>query len=148
MSNPLADIIAGMAMPSIPTVRAYASTREYLPDLKSFRPAALGIAEANYASEFYSQIQAYIEEFEARLDPEHDVGVYLVPSRGDEKFYLESMGFSNPSLISFNGHNADGQPITQIMHVTQINLPLTTMPRKNPDEPRRPIGFQALPPEA
>jgi hypothetical protein len=101
-------------------------------------------AEANFASEFYDYLMLYISSFESRLDEAFDVGVCLVSFGASVQFYLESMGFANPSLISFNGRDVDGKPLTLVQHVTQINLLLTTLPRAHPEEPRRPIGFRPV----
>jgi hypothetical protein len=59
-------------------------------------------------------------------------------------FRLHDIGYSNPSLISFVGVTEDGDPVELIQHVSQISILLTRLPRQNPEEPRKPIGFHSV----
>lgn len=103
---------------------------------------AQSIAE-NLASEFYQRISELIRSFDASLDQAHEVGMRLVSFGATVIFHLESMGYYNPSLITFAGKTEAGEPVELIQHVTQISLLLMKLPRKNPSEPKRPIGFQS-----
>jgi hypothetical protein len=99
------------------------------------------VAMENYASAFYKRLTEWINKFDASLDQEHEVGVRLVTFGQTVVFHLNSLGYSNPSLICFYGTMDDGSPVELIQHVSQISLLLTKLPRKDPSAPKRPIGF-------
>lgn len=115
--------------------------------IPNFPPPATSVlaaaAEANYASEFHRRLVDWINRFDKELDTEHEVGVRLVSFGQSVVFHLKDLTFWNPSLLSFRGVTDDGQPVELIQHVSQISVLLTKLPRKNPDEPRRPLGFHA-----
>jgi hypothetical protein len=95
----------------------------------------------NLASEFHSRLISMINDFHEKLDNEHEVGVRLVSFGQKITFHIESIGYWNPSLIRFNGFTEDGMPVELIQHVSQISIVLIKMKRKDPDKPKRPIGF-------
>jgi hypothetical protein len=100
-------------------------------------------AESNYASEFHKRLVKWINDFDASLDDKHEVGVRLVSFGQAITFHLQNLGYWNPSLISFSGIMESGGPVELIQHVSQISILLMKMERKNPDKPKRPIGFHA-----
>ena len=95
----------------------------------------------NLASEFYDRLINWINDFHKSLDDEFEAGVRLVNFGQTITFHIEDIGYWNPSLISFNGHTENGEPVELIQHVTQISILLMKMPREQPDKPKRPIGF-------
>jgi len=97
----------------------------------------------NRASEFYKRLAEWINDFDAALDQEHEVGVRLVTFGQTVVFHLEDMGYYDPSLICFFGTTDDGSPVQLVQHVSQISMLLMTLPRKDPSKPKRPIGFVA-----
>jgi len=97
--------------------------------------------EANRASEFYKRLAETIEQFDADLDNEHEVGVRLVSFGQSVVFHLQDMGYSNPSLLFFFGVMDDGSPVQLIQHVSQISVLLIKLPRKDPTKPKQPFGF-------
>jgi hypothetical protein len=97
--------------------------------------------EANQASEFCKRLSKWIDEFDRTLDAEHEVGVRLVSFGQTVVFHLEGIRCWNPSLILFIGRTDEGHPVELIQHVTQISILLMTLPRRNPGEPKQPIGF-------
>lgn len=99
------------------------------------------IAEANLASEHYAGLVKEIANFDASLDEKHEVGVRLVNFGQTFIFHLEGMDYLNPSLIVFYGATDKGDPIKLIQHVTQINILLMKLPRREPDKPKQPLGF-------
>ena len=84
-------------------------------------------------------IKKYIEQFEAELDDEHEVGVRLASFGGVIIFHAEKIGFSKPNVITFYGITHDGEKIQLIQHVSQLNFLLKSVKKRN-DIPTR-IGF-------
>lgn len=97
----------------------------------------------NLASEFYKKIIRMIKNFDARLDATEQVGVRLVTFGKSVTFQITDVGYDDPSLIMFTGNLDDGSPVTLIQHVSQISFLLMAVKRQNPEEPKRPIGFQS-----
>ena len=100
--------------------------------------------EENQASEFHKRLVIWINEFNNSLDEANEVGVRLVSFGQTVVFHLEDLGHWNPSLISFRGVTADGEPVELIQHVSQISILLMKLPRRNPDHSRTQFGFHAM----
>ena len=100
------------------------------------------IAESNLASEFYQRLVESINEFDESLDNKHEIGVHLVNFGQSITFHLESIDYWNPSLILFKGHKEDDAPVKLIQHVNQISILLVKLPRKEPEKPKKKIGFR------
>ena len=45
-------------------------------------------------------------------------------------------------MVIFKGRTDDAQPVRLIQHMSQLSFLLTRVPRLNPEEERRPIGFK------
>ena len=56
-------------------------------------------------------------------------------------FHVDSIGFYNPSLISFYGQMDDGSPVQLVQHVSQISFLLMAVERLDPTKPKRRFGF-------
>jgi hypothetical protein len=98
--------------------------------------------EENMAGVFYKRLKIWIENFDKELEQEQEVGIQLVNFGQTVVFHLEDMRYWDPSMISFKGKLENDHPVELIQHVSQISILLTSLPRKNPDEPKKPIGFQ------
>lgn len=91
------------------------------------------------AEDHFEVIKSYIDAFQNTLDSEHEVGLLLTNFGQDILLYVDFVGFENPSLMVFKGF-VKGQKSTLIQHVSQLSFLLTAVP-KNPDRPKRKIGF-------
>jgi hypothetical protein len=111
--------------------------------MPAFSNPVVEATEANYASEFYHRLTKWIRDYDAKLDQAQEVGVRLVSFGQSVVFHLENMGYWNPSLISFKGRTDKDEPVELIQHVSQISILLMALPRKDPTQPKNPIGFQA-----
>jgi len=103
--------------------------------------SSIKLRDGNLASEFYKRIQKLIQDFEEKLDEEHEVGLRLVNFGQETTFHVENVYYWNPSLISFSGITDKGEPFELIQHVSKISILLQKVKIKNPNEPKKPIGF-------
>jgi len=87
----------------------------------------------------YERLVGYINDFEATLDDEHEVGARLVSFGDSVTFHIEDIGFWGPDIITFVGKADDGSNIQLIQNISQLSVLLIAM-KKEDDEPRR-IGF-------
>ena len=112
-----------------------------LPEFKIPEPTL----NPNLASEFCKGLERRIAEFNQSLNHEYEVGFRLVNFSQAITFHLESIGYCNPSLIFLSGFTDEGDPVEFVQHISQISILLIKVRRKNPSEPRRPIGFAVWP---
>lgn len=111
-------------------------------DPLTFNPAAVRITENNYASEFYRKIIEMINDFEASLNHDEEVGVRLVLFGQNVQFHIEDLSYYHPSLIAFIGRLPNGSKVELIQNVAQISFLLMALPKLNEDAPARRIGFK------
>lgn len=128
--QPAQDLIRSIQVPQIPLLTPPMST------------AALPTMDGHLASGFYKRLTSWIQDFDAALDPAHEVGVRLVSFGQSVTFHLRDISYWNPLLISFSGETETGDAVELIQHVSQISILLFTLPRKDPSLPKSPIGFQ------
>ena|SRR5690554_6310566 len=112
-----------------------------IPEIKSFPEILQEAQQHEYADKFYEHLIEYIKEFDDQLDQEYEVGVRLVSFGQSIQFAVREIGYCNPKLICFYGELEDGSQVQLIQHVNQISFLLLAVKRKNPAQPKRPIGF-------
>ncbi|RAW18481.1 hypothetical protein DC345_04960 [Paenibacillus taichungensis] len=115
-----------------------------LPSFEVVKP--VNTPAENTASEFYKKIVRMINNFDQSLDDSKEVGVRLVSYGQALTFHITDVSYENPSLIMFSGILDNGDPVHLVQHVTQISFLLTAMQRKEPEEPKRQIGFNTTTP--
>ncbi len=93
------------------------------------------------AEAMFHRIVAYIREFEANLDSEHEVGARMVSFGDTVQFHIVDMGYWNPDIVTFDGVDEGGRRMKLIQNLSQLNVLLIAMPKRiGHEEPRR-IGF-------
>ena len=98
----------------------------------------------NFAREFYKRLVSMVNDFNQSLDSDNEVGVQMCNFGQKITAYITDIRYWNPSLIIFCGFDKDtGNPVQLIQHVTQISILLIKLPKKNKEEPKRPIGFHS-----
>lgn len=95
----------------------------------------------SYSDTQFEIICRYVQAFQDSLDPEHDVGLLLTNFGRATLMEVTEIGYEEPVLLVFRGF-VDKNPATLIQHVSQLNFLLTAVP-KDPEKPRRVIGFRA-----
>lgn len=102
----------------------------------------LSNSSINPAEWAYERLVRSINEFEQRLDDEHEIGGRLVNFGAAMTFHIEDLGYWGPDFVKFYGVNDDGQPLELIQHISQVNVLLVAI-KKMKDQPRR-IGFELI----
>jgi hypothetical protein len=97
--------------------------------------------DQNLADEFHRRLIEWINDFHRSLDDNREVGARLVSFGQSVTFHIDNIGYWNPSLISFQGKNENGESVELIQHVSQISILLVALKRENLSQPKRPIGF-------
>ena len=83
-----------------------------------------------------------IAEFESLLDDDHEVAIKLASFGKSITMAVTDIGYCNPEILVFCGYVGNDYA-TLIQHVSQLNFLLLSVPKQNPDEPPRRIGFQS-----
>ncbi|KQB96769.1 hypothetical protein AL073_06580 [Loktanella sp. 1ANDIMAR09] len=98
-------------------------------------------AQKSPAQWAYERIIMYIQNFEAQLDNDHEVGLGLAGgTTGVIK--IEGLGYYDPDIVTYYGIDNSGARTQLIQHVSQLNVTLVASPKHSDQpEPTR-IGFQ------
>lgn len=111
----------------------------YLPDINIPAVEIDTPIQHMWADEQFEIIKKYIEEFEASLDTEHEVGMWLTNFGQSILMQVTNISYKNPVLLIFKGY-VNGRESTLIQHINQLSFLLTTV-EKEPERPKRKIGF-------
>lgn len=94
-----------------------------------------------WADEQFEILKRYIQDFERSLDAEHEVGIMMTNFGQSVLMQVTQVTYEDPVLMVFKGY-VNGREATLIQHINQLNFMLTTV-EKEPDRPKRQIGFVA-----
>ena len=94
-----------------------------------------------WADEQFEILKRYIQDFEHSLDAEHEVGIMMTNFGQSVLMQVTQVTYEDPVLMVFKGY-VNGREATLIQHINQLNFMLTTV-EKEPDRPKRQIGFVA-----
>ena len=89
----------------------------------------------------YEIIMEEIADFERTLDDEHEVALKLCNFGQSILMSITDIGYRNPNLIFYYGY-VNGQYAQLIQHINQISFLLMSVPKADPNEPARRIGFK------
>ena len=92
--------------------------------------------DSNLASEFHKRLILMINDFNQTLDADNEVGLQICNFGEKKTVYINDVGYWNPSLIVFYGIESNTRnPVQLIQHISQINILLIKLPKKNINEP-------------
>ncbi len=115
-----------------------------LPQIKIPEPPVINIdtpIQHMWVDEQFDILKRYIQEFESSLDAEHEVGIMMTNFGQSVLMQVTQVTYEDPVLMVFKGY-VNGREATLIQHINQLNFMLTTV-EKEPDRPKRQIGFVA-----
>jgi len=81
-----------------------------------------------------------IQAFESALDDEHEIAIQLLSFGQSLAFTITDISYTDPNILVFDGYVA-GQPITLLQSISQFNVLLTSVPKRDPEKRKSPIGF-------
>lgn len=106
----------------------------------SFSPDLLKPPKSlNPAKWMHERIVSSINDFEKRLDSDHEVGARLVSFGSDVTFHIEDVGYWGPDMIIFHGVSTEGKRVQLLQHVSQLSVLLVAADKVH--EKARRIGF-------
>jgi len=99
------------------------------------------VGEKSQAEWAYERLILYIQNFEARLDADHEVAMGFTDT-GAGVLRIEGIGYFDPDIVTFYGADQTGARTQLVQHVTQLNVMLRAVRKPTEGaEPRR-IGFR------
>jgi hypothetical protein len=98
-------------------------------------------AESKTARRLVKLVASDIQDFEASLDKDHEVGIRLVSFGQTLVIHVHQVGYIQPNLVLFVGLTSDQQPVRLIQHQSQLSFLLMAVQRLDPNSEKRPIGF-------
>lgn len=95
----------------------------------------------SYSDTQFEIIRKYVLDFQAGLDKDHDVALLLTNFGQSVLMEVTEIGYEESVLMVFRGY-VNGRMSTLIQHVSQLNFLITSV-SKDPEKPKRKIGFSA-----
>lgn len=99
------------------------------------------VAQKSAAQWAYERLILYVKNFEAQLDAEHEVAIGFAGSDVGV-LRIEGMGYFDPDIVTFYGSDPSGVKTQLVQHVTQMNVMLRALPKRNADDAPARIGFR------
>jgi hypothetical protein len=96
---------------------------------------------ASPAESVFRRLVLYIREFEAQLDQDQEIGGRMVSFGTTVQFHIVDMGFWGPDILTFDGVDDRGSRMKLIQNISQLNVLLVAMPKRQPEEAPQRIGF-------
>lgn len=90
----------------------------------------------------YERIARQINDFEADLSDEEEIGLRLVATPDTSVMHIVDVGYWGPDMLIYYGENEHGKLMQLLQHYTQMSILLTAVPKVE-DKPRR-IGFHLV----
>ena len=97
----------------------------------------------NNADYQYECLKEEILAFQRTLDDEHEVALMLASFGQNITLAVTDIDYRNPSLLLFYGY-VNGNFTTLVQHISQLSFLMTAIPKHDPDEPPRRIGFDVF----
>lgn len=107
------------------------------PQLPEFDPPSNHM----WAEEQFKIIKRYVQDFEKKLDSEHEVGIMMTNFGQSVLMRVNCITYEPPVLMVFKGIVNEREAIL-VQHINQLNFLLTTISIV-PTHPKRTIGFIA-----
>ena len=125
--------------PQVPATGRIPNLSDMLPDLGEM----MREAEANrhgFARIIFDRLRERIEEFQAKLRPNQEIGAYLASFGPQTLISIDRLDYSDPFLIIFSGIDQKGNRVELVQHTSQLSLLFTTVTLQEGSKGRR-IGF-------
>lgn len=96
---------------------------------------------ASPAESVFRRLILYIREFEAQLDQNQEIGGRMVSFGSAVQFHIVDMGYWGPDILTFDGVDERGSRMKLIQNISQLNVLLVAMPKREPEAAPQRIGF-------
>lgn len=101
------------------------------------------VARKSPAQWAYERLVLYIQNFEKQLDETHEVAMGFTGADAGV-IRIEGIGYYDPDIVTFHGTDPAGGRNQLIQHVSQLNVLLRALPKTDPANAPRRIGFRLV----
>ena len=102
------------------------------------------IYDKNSPKAFYNQLVASLDEYDEMMGDDHEVGVKLANFSQTDKFYLSSLHYQSPFLITFTlTDQKDNQDFVLIQHINQVSISIIKLSLRDSNKPKRKNRFSS-----
>lgn len=134
-----------MAKPAAPKTPAPKTAAAKAPARKSATPPAKVAEKAKSPAEWaHDRLVLYIRSFEGQLDASQEIAMGFAGGEAGV-LRIEGIGYFDPDMITFYGRDEEGLKTQLVQHVSQLSVMLRAVPKIEPEEPPRRIGFALRP---
>ncbi len=105
------------------------------------KPAAKPKSPAEWA---HDRLVLYIRNFESQLDTTQEIAMGFAGGEAGV-LRIEGLGYFDPDILTFYGRDEDGMKTQLVQHVSQLSMILRAVPKMEPEDPPRRIGFALNP---
>jgi hypothetical protein len=88
----------------------------------------------------YDRLVLYIRNFEANLDATQEIAMGFAGGEAGV-LQIEGLGYYDPDILTFYGRDELGVKTQLVQHVSQLSVILRAVPKGQPEDPPRRIGF-------
>ena len=103
--------------------------------------SAATIQEGSTAQIVAENLYQEILNYQANLPDTEDVAMSVVSFNQTTTILVDSIGYIGYNLVRFGGKDGAGKPLELIQHISQLNFLLTIVPKPEPENEKRKIGF-------
>lgn len=93
----------------------------------------------NPAGYMLDRLRFLINNFQANMSDEAEIGITVVGGGSDPSFHLRQIAASDPDMLIFDGLDERGRNVQLLQHHSQMSVMLIEMPKLE-EKPHR-IGF-------
>jgi hypothetical protein len=100
----------------------------------------------NNTEAFYNQLVASLNEYDEMMGDDHEVGVKLANFSQTDAFYLSSIHYNSPFLITFILSQKDSQEnVVVIQHINQVSISIFKLSLRDSNKPKQKNRFGLQP---
>jgi len=92
------------------------------------------------AKNVFNHVMKRIEDHQNSIQENEELGLKLANFGEASQIHIRSIGYKNPNIIEFTGINPDGNTVTLIQHISQLNFMIVSL--KAFEEKAFRIGFK------
>ena len=100
------------------------------------------LSSLNPAKWMHERIVRSINDFEADLDQDDEVGARLVNFGVDVTIHIHDVGYWGPDIIIFHGMNQDRKRVQLLQHISQLSVLLIAVDKI--EKQARRIGYSLM----
>lgn len=88
-----------------------------------------------------TNIVIWINDLHKALDDDYEAAIEINHLGKKIVFYIDHIAYKNRSMIYFKGQTEAGKPVHFVKHLSDLNMQLMALKRRDTDQDKIPFGF-------